>query len=913
MFHNFNKIAEPSFDLLYVSKGKLMKNSPRFKRNRLSQAIALACLSAVTVPVAAGNGSCPTAGANTISTAVAAECELVTGDSVNITSSGSITSTDYGVSVYNGSVVGDITNAGIITSDDFGIYVYGEQSVGAFVNGNITNSGTIISDDEGGIFLYGTVIGNIDNSGLIDGDGQGIYLYGASGASTVAGNITNSGTILSADEDGMFLYGTVIGNVDNSGLINADERGIYIYGSVGGDLINSGTIIGGDEGISLIGSISGDINNSGLIETEGTGIYLYGAGGNAFVGGDVINSGTIISNADSGIFLYGTIAGDINNSGLIEADGHGIYLYGANGASLVEGNITNSGTIISASESGIYVYGKVLGGIDNSGLIQGANNGIYLDDPSLVSGDVTNSGTIEATSDTGFSFSVESGADFAGTLINSGTLLGGLDMDTGDVNNSGLLDTRGVASNVNDDYTQTATGILRLDATDAATFGTLTAGTATFAADSGIQVRLDPAHTLVAGDVLNDVITAGALSASTFTIGDNLLASGFTAAVDGNTVDLTLFDTGLTTIKAATVAAGYSGGAGAAGVLDTFMTDDPFGDVAFSFGSLNTEQEIADAVETVVPVLSGGLSQASHGFGSTFTDIVGSRQDAHNGISSGDGMFVSHGLWLKPFGGWADQDDRDGVSGYDIESYGFAFGVDSDVSSSWNIGIAGTVSRSDIDSDALGSHTVDVDTVLGKVYGTYRLSDVTAINLQAGVGTSDYESSRSIFTGSTAVADYDSMHYLASAELTRNFRYNDKSNYAPYVRIDYSYVDVDNYAESGGGAFALTVADDSNDRLVFSTGVKGNYSYSDDLLLLGNVGIGYDAQADRTNLTSAFAGGGGQFTTSGIDPGALVYDVGVGVKYALVNGTEVTARYDLNGRDDYTDQSFSVNVRWMFY
>ena len=96
-------------------------------------------------------------------------------------------------------------------------------------------------------------------------------------------------------------------------------------------------------------------------------------------------------------------------------------------------------------------------------------------------------------------------------------------------------------------------------------------------------------------------------------------------------------------------------------------------------------------------------------------------------------------------------------------------------------------------------------------------------------------------------------------------------------------------------------------------GVKGNYSYSDDLLLLGNVGIGYDAQADRTNLTSAFAGGGGQFTTSGIDPGALVYDVGVGVKYALVNGTEVTARYDLNGRDDYTDQSFSVNVRWMFY
>ena len=49
---------------------------------------------------------------------------------------------------------------------------------------------------------------------------------------------------------------------------------------------------------------------------------------------------------------------------------------------------------------------------------------------------------------------------------------------------------------------------------------------------------------------------------------------------------------------------------------------------------------------------------------------------------------TSH-VWLKPFGNWTQQDKRDGVTGYNADNFGIALGGDTDVTSTWNVGIAG--------------------------------------------------------------------------------------------------------------------------------------------------------------------------------------------------------------------------------
>jgi len=271
-------------------------------------------------------------------------------------------------------------------------------------------------------------------------------------------------------------------------------------------------------------------------------------------------------------------------------------------------------------------------------------------------------------------------------------------------------------------------------------------------------------------------------------------------------------------------------------------------------------------------------------------------------------------MWLKPFGGWTDQDKRDGVSGYDINSRGIAVGLDGDIpSSSWSIGAAFAWIKSDVDSNiTVGSQNVDVRTYLGEIYASYQLDDRTVINLQGGVGKSDYDSKRVLFTGAVASADYDSIYYLASSELIRSYQINAKTSVSPYLRADYINVDVDNYIETGAGTFNLTVGDNSSDSLIIGAGAKGGYIASDNLLLTANFGVGYDLMTDRSSLTSSFAGGGAQFTTQGIEPDEIVYRVSVGGKYSDDNGTEITAKYNFEGRDDFTDQSIGLNIRWKF-
>jgi len=205
-----------------------------------------------------------------------------------------------------------------------------------------------------------------------------------------------------------------------------------------------------------------------------------------------------------------------------------------------------------------------------------------------------------------------------------------------------------------------------------------------------------------------------------------------------------------------------------------------------------------------------------------------------------------------------------------------------------------------------------MNSYLAKAYATKMIDDATVLNLQLGAGISDYESKRFLYTGDIAEADYDSWYLQANVELERSYQMNEKAILTPFIHADYVYIDVDGYKESGGGALSLEVDDDSADSLVFGAGLKGNYDVSDKWTLEADAGIGYDVLTDRSNLTSSFVGGGANFSTQGIKPDEVVYSAGLGAAYGLDNGGEVTVRYDFNGREDYTEQYLSVDLRVPF-
>ncbi len=577
----------------------------------------------------------------------------------------------------------------------------------------------------------------------------------------------------------------------------------------------------------------------------------------------------------------------------------------------------------------VYIASESISGVQSEGTL---SIGAASDGEAVAAG-MLNAGTVQFGSGKGslvFNHT-NTDYDFATNISGSGAvkLLAGSTHFSGDLStyNAGRLTVDGgtLAIHSGDtlslrgDYTQTTAGNLSIGVADDTTFGKLAvAGTATLANNAKIKVNVTNPNFSFTTTSMANIISAGTLTSNgTFAVTDNSLLFDFGAVKKGNAVDLTLAAAASTT-PAATVSSSAMRQAkpaalGAAKVIDTVIISNPTSTLATSFVGLSTEREVADAVESVLPGASGGIAQLTNTATNAMTNVVSSRQDTQQGLSSGDDFMTDRHIWFKPFGGWTKQDLRQGVSGYDIDSYGLAMGIDGDVSSSWNIGAAFAYINSDVESSlAADAQTVDMNSYLAKIYATMALDATTALNLQAGVGVSDYDSNRRIFTGDVANADYDSWNTQLSAELARNFQVNDKTIMTPYVHADYSYVNVDGYRESGAGALSLNVNDDSADSLIIGTGVKANHAASDSLLLMANAGIGYDVMTDRSSLTSSFSGGGAQFTTDGIEPDEWVYNAGLGAMYRLDNGTEITANYAIDARQDYTDQSVSANFRMMF-
>lgn len=599
---------------------------------------------------------------------------------------------------------------------------------------------------------------------------------------------------------------------------------------------------------------------------------------------DSATSGYIINNGT--INLTGAYALKINSSTVSEITNNGtVNLSSAYALRLETGgtltNFTNNGTYSMGNNYAITNNGGTITNFTNAGSINWTSGtyGLLFENGTI--GTFTNTGTMtgttawdirfaggtfttlnnkqgRATSDpltmtdppTNYNIIIASASDYGQIkFLNSGAL------------NFGIYETSVVNST---SYTGVLSGITAANlASSTGSFGSLDWQLVETSTDSKIWDLLFPTYSAVIVPAVN---VSGSTSSKRKT-----LASSAAAIIDANQV-----------------------------LLD-------------KFADLNGDQEIANAAESTLPSMAGGVSKITTITTNAVTNVVSARQDITRGQSSGDDFMADRHIWFKPFGGWAEQDTRQGVTGYDIDSYGLALGFDGDVSSSWNVGFALAYINSDVTSNlAAGSHTINMDSYQAKVYAANMLDDVTTLNLQAGVGLSNYDSNRRLFNGDVTRADYDSWNTQISAELERSYSVSDKTVMTPYVHANYSYVSVDSYQETGAGALSLNVGADSADSLIIGTGIKANHTVSDSLLLMAHTGIGYDVMTERSNLTASFAGGGANFTTEGIKLDEVVYNASIEAKYSLANGTEITAGYNIDARQDFTDQSVSANFRMMF-
>jgi outer membrane autotransporter protein len=508
--------------------------------------------------------------------------------------------------------------------------------------------------------------------------------------------------------------------------------------------------------------------------------------------------------------------------------------------------------------------------------------------------------------------------------------------------NNGILEVgAGGTGTITGDYTQTASGIFQTTASSGTSFGKLAvSGTATLAAGTGIKVNAASGNTLAAGNTLASVISAGTLSASTFTVSDNSFLFDFSASVNGNAVDIltnvAVFpepepDTGTDTdtdtgnpssggVANAIAQTGFSSGRGAAVVLDGFVSGGTTGtdmdNVVTALGQLSTAQEVSDAVAETLPLLTAGMNQVALNAMHGTNRVIQSRQASNLGMSSGDEFLGDSTLWLKPVGSWATQDTHESVAGFDAVSHGLIGGLDGKISDDTRIGVALAWMHSNVDGKSTSSgNSADIDAYQAILYGSHNLSAMpdTTLDWQADIGTNQNKGQRVIgFMDRVATSDYDSLTAHLGAGLSRDFQVSEQTTLTPGIRADYTWIRDEGYTETGAGALNLKVKQHSTDELILLAEGSVAQSLTDRTKLLANLGVGYDVLNGQNSLTSSYVGGGTAFATQGLDASPWLARGGVGLVVKSTQNTEITARYDVETREDFLAQTASLNVRWDF-
>lgn len=479
-------------------------------------------------------------------------------------------------------------------------------------------------------------------------------------------------------------------------------------------------------------------------------------------------------------------------------------------------------------------------------------------------------------------------------------------------------------------YTQSADATLRLGVAGMESYGRLSVmGSATFAKDTGLDINVKGAPSLTNGGTLSSVISADLLDASSFTMTDNSELYDFVYDIDGNVVNLKIVTKGSdgdseshsgNGVLNSVNSQGFTPGRGAARVLDGFVNSGITGtdieNVTTALGQLSTQQQVSNAVAQTLPLLVSGTTGLAANTMRGTNRVIQSRQASNRGLSSGDAFLTDKAFWLKPVGSWSRQQSRNGVSGYDAESYGFVGGIDGEVTPNSRLGFAVSYMKTDVDGNNTASgNRADIDAYQLIAYGSHDLTQLAdvEVNWQADVGLNKNDSKRYIgFMNRQATADYDSYTAHVGAGIGKRFQLTEQSLIMPSLRADYAYIQDESYTEKGAGALSLDVDSIDAEELILMAQIEANHQWRDRTSLSTTLGVGYDLINDNNSLTASYTGGGAAFTTEGMDPSPWLARAGVAATISMTDMTELTASYDLEGREDFLNQTASVKMRWRF-
>lgn len=785
------------------------------------------------------------------------------------------------------------------------------------------------------------------------------------GTLTLADSATTE--IQFAGSSAQTFTGDIAGSAGGSdGIINVDNTTTFA-GVIGA--ANSVAALDVATGQTATLATTGTANGIDTTTLNGTAVFVYDS---TNAGADTVLTGDVVAAADGNGTIRVTGAQTARIAGNIGANGADIGALEvtnlANGdAADFAGNVYANSIAVDAADDA-HVNTVILGNgvgdtVEITGNITAAENNVHVLEfdagaSSYVSGNIGDATNTFATVTLSQSIDLQ-GNVYAATIDGSGDLelggsaaqtVSGAVSSTGDItvsNAAGVTFLGAISGAVNATVSGAAT--YNENATFTTTY-TNTGGTTTVAAgkiltaasftddgsyvlqasgsDIGVLTDSDAGgETLtlsnVSIDVTGDMDTSASIdnvlnSFAAFTpgaISDNSALYSFAVNADGD-VTASLVDTATLTQSKATKAAAdqlLSVGSAATGNLGTII------DNLAAAGSAEAADDVVEA--TTSDVAGGGAIAALTVSNQTATATnarLAALRTGETGMAAGN-----HGeglkTWGQAFGTTAEQDERDGVQGYDADTIGFAAGVDTEnLIDGGIVGLAFSYANTEVESDAADSAETDVDSYQVTLYGDYDIDANTFVSAQLGYAWSKNDTTRKNvggISGVTATGDYDADQFSVRTEVGRDYDV-DGITVTPSVLANYVHYSADTYTETGAGTANLTV--DAEDLNVFELGlgvdVSQTHEYADGSAFkpVLSLGVRHDLVGDEFEANNTFAGGGSAFKVEGFDPAQTTFNAGVAGTYFADENWEVTAEYDYEFKSDYSAHSGLVKAAYKF-
>lgn len=761
------------------------------------------------------------------------------------------------------------------------ISLEGANSAIVFNNGAGAFTGTITGDADANkvTLTAGTFTGNMNL-----GNGANVVTLTAGTLGSTSNTITGGTAV-----DTLALNG---GTLNSDVSLGADADAV----TVGGTAIAVGDILGGDGANTFIFAAAGDLTVKGAVTgftdvelDNNTTLTLDGSG--KTYGFNVVTNAAGDNNTLE--LVNGTLTGDVtlqNGVNAFTVTGGaftGAYT-GGTGNDTFTVNLTNATDIFTVADT--VAFGG--GGTDAFTLTKG---------------------DVRINADVG-------GTDFNMTVAADATARFDADVDTG-----------------TGDYTQEndVTFVLRND-TAGTGFGSLTTGGARTLTNKvlNIEVGADAAigdgdtFTIFtdtgAGDVQGSIFTLSGLSPNSF-----LTFAADAVADDDLIITATANNVADVVVGLEGAGADYLGGVGSTldGLNAAILAGTANNDIEAAFANLQAaDGDVAakNVLESLTPTVDGSQAVAAINVAGEVADVLDTRlaslSTGQTGVAAGNGG-SGHNFWMQGFGKTATQDQRDGVDGFDSDTYGAAIGLDTEnVIDNGIVGVALAYATTDAESENGASTDSEIDSYQISLYGQMDVAPATFVQGSVGYGRNNIDQTRHNVggvAGQNVTADFDSDQFMARVSTGRHYETGYGFTLTPKLSANYVHLSTDSYDEDGTLGVALTDVD-TDDINIFELGIGADMTWdvanNDGSVLQPKLHAGYryDVIGDEVSTTATFAGGGAAFATEGYDPAQGTFDLGAGVTYFSSSNWDLKADYNFEIKEDYDAHAGLVRASFKF-